>query len=122
MGENRTASCYGCYDCNEEWYLFGMLLDCSSGEIRRNAICIPQERVSRENWQCPYLERYLNEEGTEKVCETFDRPVQDAEFSRVAFFLCKVSAFILHTPGGDVPLHCEGEAPVRLKKMVEFER
>lgn len=121
MEQDRIVSCYGCYDYNEEWYLIEMLLNCSPGEIRWDAICVPQEGVSRENWQCPYLEQYLNEEGTEKVCETFDRPARDAKFSRVAFFLYKVPAPLLHTPWGDFPLHCEGKAPERLKKVVEFE-
>ncbi len=120
--EEKTAvSWYGCYDYNEEWYLIEMLLDCSPGEIRWDAIYVPQEGVSRENWQCPYLEQYLDPAGTGKVCETFDCPPRQEKPSRVVFFLYKVPAPLLHTQWGDFPLRCEGEVPERLKKVVEFE-
>ena len=121
LEQNTVVSYYGCYDYNEEWYLIEMLLDCSPGEIPWDAIYVPEEGVSRSNWQCPYMEQYLDKEGNQKICETFDCPVQEERPSRVAFFIYKVPAPVLHTQWGDFPLHCEGEAPERLKNLIEFE-
>ncbi|WP_283124927.1 hypothetical protein [Angelakisella massiliensis] len=121
LQEKNIVSCYGCYDYNEEWCMVEMLLDCSPGEIHWDAICVPQEGVSPSNWQCPYMEQYLNEEGTEKVCETFDCPAEDANFSRVVFFLYKVPAPALRTQWGDFPLEPLEQVPERLKSIIEFE-
>lgn len=112
---------YDCYDYNEEWYLVEMLLDLSVSEIDWDNIVVPEDGVSESDWQCAYMEQYLNENGTEKICETDDEPEDDVKPCRVAFFIYKVPANTLHTPYGDFELKNSKKVPERLKDIIEFE-
>lgn len=112
---------YGCYDYNEEWYLVEMLLELSASDIDWGNINVPEDGVSARNWQCAYLEQYLNESGTEKICKTYHQPDDDVKPCRVAFFIYKVSATTLHTPYGDFELQTSSKVPERLNGIVEFE-
>lgn len=111
---------YGCYDFNEEWYLIELALDLPAPEIDWSQICAPEPGVKKEDWQAPYLEQYLNADGTEKICELYETPDYKKP-CRVAFFLYKVSASTLSTPYGDFELRTDTEVPRRLASIIEFE-
>ena len=112
---------YHCYDYSDEWYLIEMLLERAPREIDFGAFVVPEAGVDRDNRQTAYLEQYLNESGTEKICALYDVPREPMPFSRVAFFVCKVGADTLQTPFGDFPLHADTPAPSRLRNLIEME-
>ena len=117
------AELCGCYDFNEEWYLVEMILDETPARIDWGAMTVSAEGVDRANWQCPYMEQYLNAQGSEKLCETFDLPREDVRPCRVVFFLFKdeQKAATLCTPYGDFALASGAKVPARLARIVELE-
>lgn len=112
---------YDCYSYDDEWYLVEMLLDVPSSEIDWGDIVVPEDGTDESDWQCAYMEQYLNEDGTEKICETYDIPSDDVQPVRVAFFIYKDSADILSTPYGSFKLDDTKKMPARLKNIIEFE-
>ena len=110
---------YGCYSYNDEWYLVELFVYMEPQSIPWDEITAPEAGISPDNWQVPYLEQYLNETGTRRVCDLYDVPSGTTTFSRVAFFLYKTEAKILKTPFGEFPL-CAGELPERLRGIIEF--
>lgn len=112
---------YSCYDFNDKWYLIEMLIDVSASEISFDDFVVPEKGIDKTNWQCAYMEQYLNEDGTEKICDTYDSPDGDTSPCRTAFFIYKSPAKKLSTPFGKFSLKSDGEVPERLKKMIEFE-
>lgn len=112
---------FASYDYNEEWYLVEMLLDLAASDIDWDDICVPEAGIPERNWQAPYMEQYLNEDGTEKLCETYDIPDGDVSPCRVAFFVFKTSADTLRTPYGDFALQPTEPLPERLNRIVEFD-
>ena len=54
-----TVKFYECYDFNNEWNLVEMVLDVASSEVDWAEICVPQDDVDRDNWQCAFMEQYL---------------------------------------------------------------
>lgn len=109
-----------CYDFNGEWYLIEMVLETAPSRIDWMQMAAPEDGVPRSNWQCPYLEQYLNASGTARLCPLYDLPEEDASPCRVAFFLYKTAARVLRTPYGDVPLDHAEALPQRLARIVEF--
>ena len=116
-----TVKSYNCYDYNEEWYLIEIVLDVPAWDIDWGRICVPQEGVRKSNWQCAFMEQYLNEDGTAKICEAYDEPEENVCPCRVVFFIFKVSEKILSTPYGSFELSAAAPVPDRLKSIVEFE-
>lgn len=112
---------YGCYDHNEEWYLIELALDVPASEILWEDMYVPELGVKREDQQAPYMEQYLNEDGTAKLCETYDVPKEQSPSSRVDFFLYKVSSKTLSTPYGEFPLTAGVEIPRRLDGLIDFD-
>ena len=112
---------FASYSYNENWYLAEMLLDCSPSEIAWEDFCVPESGVPESDWQAPYMEQYLNESGTEKLCETYDVPNDEAVPCRVAFFVFKTSANTLRTPYGEFALQPTEKLPLRLSDIIEFD-
>jgi len=112
---------FGCYDFNKEWLLVEMVLNVSSSEIEWDAIVVPNDELDEEDWQCPYMEQYLNEDGTEKICETYDEPEKAVKPCRVAFFIYKDEAQTLRTPYGEFDLSKPRNLPKRLKHIITFD-
>lgn len=112
---------YKCYRYNEEWLLIEMVLDIPSSEIDWMNIVVPNEELDEGDWQCPYMEQYLNADGTEKLCEVYDEPEEDVCPCRVAFFIYDDDLPTLHTPYGDFSLGEKEELPARLREIVEFD-
>lgn len=117
----ESVKLFECYSYNKHWYLVEMLLDLSSDEIDWDAIVVPDEELDEDEWQCPYMEQYLTEDGTAKLCETYDEPDPAVSPCRVAFFIYKEGAKLLRTPYGEFELTPSGKIPKHLKKLIEFE-
>ena len=112
---------FGCYDYNDEWLLIEMLLNISSSEIAWDEIVVPNDELYDDDWQCPYMEQYLNDDGTEKLCEMYDEPEEPVKPCRVAFFIYKDEAEVLRTPYGEFDLSDVKKLPKLLKEIIEFE-
>jgi len=112
---------YSCYDFNEHCLLVEIIFDISSNKIKWSEIYAPVDGLEKDYWQAPYMEQYLNIDGTAKICKLYDEPSPKVRPCRVAFFVYKSKAEILHTPYGDLSLTEIEELPVRLTEIIEFE-
>lgn len=114
-----TVKLYNCYDFNDKCYLIEMVLDVPVYSLNLIRFCVPQEGVPRRDWQCAFLEQYLNEDGTEKLCSIFEEPEENVKPCRIAFFIFKTSGLVLSTPYGDFPLNDPLPLPARLADIIE---
>lgn len=112
---------YQCYGFDQEWYLVEMVLYVPSSQIDWSSIVVPEEGVKESDWQCAYMEQYLNSSGTEKICRTYETPKEDVCPCRVAFFIYKTDSGFLRTPYGNFELGDTTGAPVRLTSILEFD-
>lgn len=70
---------------------------------------------ARENWQAPWMERWLDSSGERVLTEEFEPPPDGLPDSRVVFFLHSLSFDRpLLTPAGPVELPAPTRAPARL--------
>ena len=112
---------YNCFSFNEEWYLVEMGLAVPPEEIDFEGIVVPEEGVDPDDWQAVLAEQFLNDDGTERLCELYDTPEPGASESRVAFFIYKSEARILRTPYGEFELSDAEETPDRLRDIIEVD-
>ena len=115
------VSYFECYNFNKEWLLVEMILNMPSSKIDWFSMVVPDENLDESHWQCPYMEQYLNADGTEKLCEVYDEPEEDVCPCRVAFFIYQEDSRILRTAYGDFDLTNAQNLPKRLKSIIEFE-
>ncbi len=97
-----------------------MNLDIPASQINWEAFVVPDKNAVPGDWQCPYMEQYLNETGTEKICPSYQVPRKDRNRCRVAFFIYRSFGKILRTPYGDFRLIPLRRAPKRLREILEF--
>ena len=116
-----NARLFKCYDFNEEWLLIEMQADVSWKQIRWHQFQVPEEGVPAGNWQAPYLEQYLNDTGTERICNLYDTPSDNRESCRFAFFLYKTDAPKMNCQFGEFDLTQRQALPERLLGVIEFE-
>lgn len=112
---------YNCYRYNEEWYLIEMILNIKPSNILFDEFVVPEKGVQPNNWQTAFLEQYLNESGTEKICDLYDVPKDELPYSHVVFFIYKADAYVLRTPYGEFQLSSEMEIPRRLQQIIEVD-
>ena len=118
---NGNTLFYGCYDYNDDLLLIEMQVDVSWKWIRWHQFEVPQEGVDPSNWQAPYLEQYLNNDGTGKICELYDTPAENTVPCRFVFFLFKTGAPKLVCQFGEFDLTEPQAVPERLAGIVELE-
>ena len=111
---------FGCYDYNKEWFLVEMLINEAFSDVDLYEFVVPEPELDEDDWQCAYLEQFLNKDGTKRICKLYDEPETDVNPCRVAFFIFKDAPRILRTPYGEFPLK-GSPVPARLKKIIEFE-
>ena len=112
---------YGCYDYNKEWYLVEMLIMEAFSDVDLYEFVVPEKGLDEDDWQCAYLEQFLNKDGTKRICKLYDEPETDVNPCRVAFFIFKDAPSILRTPSGEFKLAPGTPVPARLKKIIQFE-
>lgn len=121
IGVNKMVTLFNCFSYNEEWYLVEMALAIPPNEIAFEEITVPEEGVDREHWQAALTEQFLNHDGTERICEIWERPNNGETESRVAFFIFKTESQILETPYGQFKLSDTVKVPDRLKNIIEID-
>lgn len=112
---------FHCYHFIDEWYLIEMALSVPPKNIAFNKMVVPEEGVSESNWQTVLAEQFLNDDGTERICDLYDVPDNHNSSSRVAFFIYKTAAHILRTPYGEFELSDKSVVPERLKSIIEID-
>ena len=112
---------FSCFSFNDEWYLVEMALSIPPKDIKFNKIVVPEEGVKESNWQTVLAEQFLNNDGTERICDLYDTPDTDDSNSRVAFFIYKTGSHILRTPYGQFELNDAEETPDRLTSIIEID-
>ena len=112
---------FECYKYNKEWLLVEMILNVPTSEIDWDSMVVPDDTLDEGDWQCPYMEQFLNADGTEKLCEVYDDPKEDVNPSRIAFFIYREGSELLRTAYGDFDLTNAQKLPKRLKSIIEFE-
>ena len=112
---------FNCYGYNDEWYLVEMAISIPPKNIEFDKIVVPEEGVSEKNWQAVLAEQFLNNDGTERICDLYDIPDGSDSTSRIAFFIFKTEAHILKTPYGDFELSDSNEVPERLRSIIEID-
>ncbi len=117
----EEVTLFNCFKYKRNWLCIEMALNVFSNEIYWDKFVIPETGVSEANWQVPYLEQYLNENGTEKICELYDDPQTPVKPCRIAFFIYKTGD-VLRTPYGDFSILHTDKIPKRLKRIIEFEK
>lgn len=120
--DSRVKS-YECYDFNDELILIEMLIDDSSVNIDFGEFVVPDRNLPESDWQCAYLEQYLNSEGTEKICDLYDEPKEAVTPCRVAFFIYKFESQErkITTPYGTFSTKSLKPVPKRLLDCIEFD-
>ena len=83
--------------------------------------CVPDNTQDKSYWQVAYMEQYLNLDGTDKLCETYETPAEQSKPSRLVFFLFKTNNQKLSTPYGDFIITNLQQLPDRLAKLIEFD-
>lgn len=114
---------YGCYDYNDELILIEMVVDAASDSIDFGEFSVPEKGLTKSDWQAPYMEQYLNADGTEKICELYDEPEPPVKPCRFTFFIYKMQEQegVLKTPYGDFPIVDLQPMPERLTECIELE-
>ena len=115
-----TVKQYESWNYNSHWYLVEMLLNLPAYQIDWLSFGVPDQSLGQNDWQCPYMEQYLNKNGTERICGVYERPDSNADSCRVAFFIYKDSETVLRTPYGEFKLDDSRPAPERLRSILEF--
>lgn len=120
---NSKVKFFECYDYSDELILIEMLINDSSENIDFAEFVVPDPNLDEDDWQCAYLEQYLNSEGTDKICELYDEPEEAVKPCRIAFFIYKFDEQDrkIITPYGSFPLEDLKHVPERLLNCIEFE-
>ena len=63
---------FNCFSFNDEWYLVEMALTIPPQEIEFNKIVVPEEGVKERDWQTVLAEQFLNNDGTERICDLYE--------------------------------------------------
>lgn len=83
----EEVALFNCFKYKRNWLLIEMTLNVFSNEICWDKFVIPEPDVSEANWQVPYLEQYLNENGTEKICEIYDTTISRKTLPYCIFYI-----------------------------------
>ena len=108
-------------DGSLEVHLIEILFHDSPSNIDVGQITQEIEGQPQENWQSPWDEKYLNENGEEIVGDYFDVP-NDGATTRLLFFFHNLNfSKPLLTPGGQLALTQPTSIPFRLRDKIKYE-
>ena len=118
---NSQNGIIGVYDFNENSILIEMVVNESPDKINFDEFYVPDSSIDKSNWQVPYMEQYISLDGTYKLCETYDTPVEQTKPTRFAFFIYKTGQPEISTPYGRIPILSLEKMPDRLVKIIDFD-
>lgn len=102
-------------------YLFEMIIDDVPANVDFLLFCQKDDNLPEDEWQVPYNEQYLNQEGTAVIGDAINDKNTDDEKTRVAFFMYIESFDMpLSTPYGDFQIKAESEMPERLRRIIDY--
>ena len=75
-----------------------------------------------DNWQVPFSEKYLDQDGKTIIGDEFDRSNTQRNFTRLTFFIYFLDpAQPLVTPFGEIKLIEKVSQPQRIREIIIFE-
>ena len=117
---NNQMNLVGVYEYNEDALLVEVIINEFPDCIDFLSFCVPDNTIDKSSWQVAYMEQFLNPDGTDKLCETYDIPTEQIKPTRLAFFLFKTDNHELSTPYGGCSLKNLQKLPDRLSKFIDF--
>ncbi len=82
-----------------------------------------EDGIDRIDWQTPWDEKFLNEEGTEVTGDWLDSPKDTSDFTRLAFFFHFIDfEKPLITQDGEMELRAPEKIPERISSIIEYEK
>jgi len=109
-------------DENPEITLVELLVNKKASEIDICQFTQPTENQPKMNWQIPFLEKYLNQEGTEIIGDENSLPEDFNETTRLTFFIYFLDVNkLLLTPFGSISLSKKTNQPRRISEIIKFE-
>lgn len=120
---DKKVKLFECYDFNDEVYLIETVIDDSSDNIDWGEFTVPEKNAPESDWQVAYAEQYLNPDGTERICDLYDKPEEPVKPCRAAFFIYKTDTQEkkITTPYGTFGMENVEPVPERLLNCIEFE-
>lgn len=82
-----------------------------------------QDGIHKMNWQTPWDEKFLNEDGTKITGDWMTSPDEKSDFTRFAFFLHNIDFDKpLLTPFGEVEILHPIKIPIRISSIIKYEK
>ncbi|MFP4345591.1 MAG: hypothetical protein ACLFU8_12925 [Anaerolineales bacterium] len=98
-----------------------LIVDAPYREIDVGAFHQPQPGEPPEAWPVAEDVRYLNPEGTLMIGDTFQRPLEEHEKTRLLFFMHDLDIELpLRTPFGPLDLPKRRPMPSRLRTTIQY--
>lgn len=122
MSDVGRIDVLGVYTTKEDYvYLIEVWINDSPRNIDLSRFTLREEDRPEPDWQVPFDEQFLNENGTKVIGDYFNRGQLSSAATRVVFFLY-VEDFSspLSTPYGEMTLGTPTVIPDRLKEIVSF--
>lgn len=122
--QKNSVNLIGLYsvDENSEITLVELLINKKANEIDLGEFTQPVDNQPRMNWQAPFSEKYLNQEGTKIIGDEYSIPEGSNETTRLIFsiYFLDVNKSLL-TPFGPLELTKKIIQPKRINELIKFE-
>jgi hypothetical protein len=122
---NSIIDLLGVYNVRDEKdvYLLEFYIKSKYTEVEIGKFSQAQENIDPLNWQSPWEEKYLNNDGTVIIGDWLDLPEEISDDTRVVFFLHFLDfTKPLLTPFGEIELKLPEVTPDRLSSIKKYER
>ena len=107
---------------NKDAHMIEVLVNAQPSEFDVGKFTQENPSLPQDNWQVAWDEHYLNESGDTVIGDYFNKPGNDAESTRLVFYLFGLDfERPLLTPFDPVPLPRPTPMPKRLEEIVHFE-
>lgn len=109
-------------DGQTDVHLLELKIDASHTDIEIGEFTQQQNGIDQLDWQTPWDEKYLNEEGTEIIGDWLDAPANITGITRLVFFLHSLDfGKSLVTPFGEIDIIQPIPMPERLSSIINYE-
>ncbi|WP_343303041.1 hypothetical protein AAHN97_15915 [Chitinophaga niabensis] len=120
----KEVNLIGIYRVAEQPYAYPieLIIKAKPADISVHEFVQRKEGVPRDDWQVPWDEKYLNNEGDTVTGDWLNKPKDVTDTTRLTFFLHFVNfKQPLSTPFGDIGLMLPTAMPERLSAIIQYE-
>ena len=109
-------------DGQKDVYLIELGIKANHEKVDIGEFTQQQDGTDRMDWQTPWDEKFLNEDGTKITGDWMDSPTDTSDFTRLAFFLHFMDfQKPLLTQYGEMDLSNPEQMPKRLSSIIKYE-